>query len=204
MIYNKYFKNKRDFKKRTKSEFYSINSNKISVYDALIKKETEKLDWDWRLLASLIYQESGFDPKAKSWTGARGLMQVMPATAKELGIKNSTDPEQNITGGTQYLKNLWNKFEEATDSIQRQKLTIASYNCGYYHVLDAQKLASKRGLDKNKWDDNVANVILDLSHKKHFSDPVVKYGYVRGTEPYNYVEQIYDRYQHYREFIYLE
>lgn len=201
VIYNKYFKNKKDFKKRIKSSFYSINSNKISQYDALIKKESEKLGWDWRLVASLIYQESRFDPKAKSWAGAGGLMQIMPATAKELGVVNSTDPKHSVQGGTKYLASLFNKFEEAEDSTQRQKLTMASYNCGYYHVLDAQKLATKRGLDKNVWDENVEKMILDLSHKKSFSDPVVRYGYVRGIEPYNYVSQIYERYNHYKEFI---
>lgn len=149
----------------------------------------------------MIYQESRFDPKAKSWAGAGGLMQIMPSTAKELGVSNRTDPKHSVQGGTKYLASLYNKFEEATDSTQRQKLTMASYNCGYYHVLDAQKLATKRGLDKNQWDDNVEKMILDLSHKKHFSDPVVNYGYVRGIEPYNYVSQIYERYNHYKEFI---
>jgi membrane-bound lytic murein transglycosylase F len=204
VIYNKYFKNKKDFKRRVKSKFYSINSNQISEYDELIQKESQKLDWDWRLVASLIYQESRFDPKATSWAGAGGLMQIMPATAKELGVVNSSDPEHSVIGGTTYLKTLWDKFEESKDSIQRQKLTMASYNCGYYHVLDAQKLAAKRGLNKNKWDDNVENIILDLSHKKNFSDPVVKYGYVRGIEPYNYVDQIFDRYHHYKEFINIQ
>lgn len=201
VIYNKYFKNKRDFKRRVKSDFYSINSNTISKYDKIIKKESKNLGWDWRLIASLIYQESRFNPDASSWAGAGGLMQIMPETAKELGVKNSKDPSHSIAGGTKYLKVMWDKFEEATDSIQRQKLAMASYNCGYGHVLDAQKLAKKRGLDKNRWDDNVENVILDLSHKKHYSDPVVSYGYVRGTEPYNYVNQIFERYNHYTEFI---
>ncbi|MEI6865912.1 transporter substrate-binding domain-containing protein [Flavicella sp.] len=204
VIYNKYFKNKRNFKKRIKSKFYSINSNQISEYDELIKIESQKLGWDWRLVASLIYQESKFDPKAKSWAGASGLMQIMPSTAKELGVVNSDNPMQSIAGGTLYLKTIWGKFKGVKDSLQRQKLTMASYNCGYFHVLDAQRLTDKRGLDKNQWDDNVENIILNLSHKKYFSDPVVKYGYVRGTEPYNYVNQIYDRYQHYKEFINIQ
>lgn len=201
VIYNKYFKNKRDFKRRIKSNFYSINSNRISEYDKLIKKESQKLGWDWRLVASLIYQESRFNPKASSWAGAGGLMQIMASTAKELGISDRSNPSHSIAGGTKYLKSMWDKFEEAKDTIQRQKLAMASYNCGYGHVLDAQKLATKRGLNKNKWDENVENVILDLSHKKYFTDPVVSYGYVRGIEPYNYVKQIFERYNHYTEFI---
>ena len=201
VIYNKYFKNKKDFKKRIKSDFYSINSNRISKYDTLIKSKAAAINWDWRLVASMIYQESRFNPNAKSWVGAIGLMQIMPSTAKELGIVNSNDPRQNIEGGIKYLNILFNKFSSVKDTTQRQKLTMASYNCGYYHVLDARNLAEKRGLDKDKWDNNVENMILDLSHKKHFTDPIINYGYVRGIEPYNYVSQIFKRYNHYKEFI---
>ena len=201
VIYNKYFKNKRNFKKRVKSDFYSLNSNKISQYDELIKKRADYLDWDWRLLAALIYQESRFDPHAKSWAGAGGLMQVMPATAKQLGIKNRHDPTQSVIGGTKYLQQLWNMFDSIPDDIQRIKFVMASYNCGRGHVLDAQRLATKRGLDKFIWDNNVEQMILDLSHQKHFTDPVVRHGYVRGAEPYHYVQQIFERFQHYQDFI---
>jgi len=78
---------------------------------------------------------------------------------------------------------------------------MASYNCGYGHVLDAQRLAEKRGLDKTKWDENVEKMILQLSNPKNYNDPVIKYGFVRGIEPYNYVQQIFERYDHYKEFI---
>lgn len=201
VIYNKYFKNKRDFKRRVKSDFYSVNSNKISKYDELIKQRSVKLDWDWRLVASLIYQESRFDAGAKSWAGAGGLMQIMPATAKELGVKNVGDPTQSVIGGTKYLRILWNRLDDIEDPVQRQKMVMASYNCGYGHVVDAQRLAEKRGLDPKKWDDNVEKMILALMYRKNFTDPVVRYGYARGIEPYNYVTQIFERYKHYQEFI---
>jgi len=201
VIYNKYFKNKKDFRRRIKSDFYSANSDNISKYDELIKKASTKIGWDWRLVASLIYQESRFDPKSKSWAGAGGLMQIMPETAKELGVKNRKDPTENVMGGTKYLQILWKRFEEIEDSVQRKKFAMASYNCGHGHVLDAQRLAQKKGLDKTKWDDNVENIILELSYQKNYNDPVVKYGYVRGIEPYNYVRQIYERYDHYKIFI---
>jgi len=201
VIYNKYFKNKRNFKKRIKSDFYSLNTNTISQYDELIKKRAEMLDWDWRLLASLIYQESRFDPRAKSWAGAGGLMQVMPATAKELGIKDRSNPAQSVIGGTKYLQQLWQRFDSISDDTQRIKFVMASYNCGHGHVLDAQRLATKNGLDKFIWDDNVEQMILDLSHKKYYTDPLVRHGYVRGAEPYHYVQQIFERYKHYKDFI---
>ncbi|MBL1215681.1 MAG: membrane-bound lytic murein transglycosylase MltF [Ignavibacteriae bacterium] len=201
VIYNKYFKNSRSIRKRVKSDFFSLNKNQISKYDKLIKKHAAKINWDWRLLASLIYQESRFKPKAASWAKAKGLMQIMPATAKELGVTDRTDPEQSIRGGTEYLKILWNRFDEIQDSLQRIKFTMASYNCGINHVIDAQKLAEKHGNEKFTWDDNVDKMLLNLSYPKYFNDPVVKYGYVKGAEPYTYVEQIFERYEHYKKFI---
>ena len=201
VIFNKYFKNTRAFKTRIKSDFYSLNNNKISKYDEIIKKNAAILGWDWRLVASLIYQESQFDPKAKSWAGAHGLMQIMPATAKELGVTDRSNPEQVIRGGTKYLKLLYERFDMVEDSIQRIKFAMASYNCGYGHVTDAQKLAEKRDIDKNIWDDHINNIILELSYPKNYNDPVVEYGYVRGTEPYNYVSNIFERYDHYKKFI---
>ena len=202
VIYNKYFKNKRAFKLREKSEFYSLNNQEISPYDNLIIKYNDKnLKWDWRLLTSLIYQESRFDPKTKSWASASGLMQIMPETARELGVKDRNDPEQSIKGGTKYLNSMWENFEHVEDSIQRIKFAMASYNCGLYHVKDAQKLAEKRGLKPAVWDNNVDEMILALSSPKNYQDPIIKYGYVRGEEPYNYVIQIFERYEHYKQFI---
>ncbi|MFT4772616.1 MAG: membrane-bound lytic murein transglycosylase F, partial [Cryomorphaceae bacterium] len=201
VIYNKYFKNKRDFRRRVKSEFYSINNNRISEFDPLIQKYAHEIGWDWRLLASLVYQESRFEPNASSWSEAEGLMQIMPATADDLGIENRSDPEQSIKGGTEYLSQLYRNFEDLPDSLDRIKFTMASFNAGLGHVEDAQRLALKRGLKPNVWEDNVEKMILALSYPKNFSDPVVKYGYVRGIEPFTYVGQIFERYGHYSQFI---
>jgi membrane-bound lytic murein transglycosylase F len=203
VIYNKYFKNRRNFRHRIQSDFYSLSNNNISRYDDLIKNYAGSIGWDWRLIASLIYQESEFDPQASSWAGAAGLMQIMPSMAEELGIENRSDPEQSIRGGTKFLEQLWNNFEAVKDSVQRIKFTLASFNCGYYHVLDARKLAEINNLDKNRWDDHVAEMILELSFPENYNKPGIKYGYVRGIEPYTYVEQIFERYDHYRQFIEL-
>ncbi|WP_445386523.1 transglycosylase SLT domain-containing protein [Robiginitalea sp. IMCC44478] len=197
VIYNKYFKNSRSFNRRIKSEFYSLNKDQISAYDTLIKKEARELGWDWRLLASLVYQESRFNPEATSWTGAQGLMQLMPATAEELGVEDRSDPVQSIDGGTKYLSRLVEAFATVPDSIQRIKFALASYNCGYNHVKDAQKLAAVKGLNEYCWDGNVDSMILALSYPKNYYHEVVEHGYVRGIEPYRYVNQIFDRYQHY-------
>ena len=201
VIYNKYFKNKKYFRRRIKSNFYSLNNQQISPYDGLIKKHSKVLNWDWRLVASQVYQESKFDPRVSSWAKASGLMQLMPNTAKELGVTNRSDPEQSIKGGTKYLKRIWKNFEHIPDSIQRTKFAMASYNCGMGHVFDAQRLAEIEGLKKDVWDDHVETMVLKLSKPEYYNHPIVKYGYVRGLEPYNYVKQIFERYQHYVQFI---
>lgn len=200
VIYNKYFKNKRSFKRRVESDYFSLNEKNISAYDEVIIENAKKIGWDWRLIASQIYQESRFDPKAVSWVGARGLMQVMPATARELGIKDVTDPRQSIAGGTSYLKTLYDRFPEIEDSITRIKFTLAAYNCGFQHVKDAQRLAEERKQDPTAWDGQVEKMLLALSHPKNYNLPVVRYGYVRGSEPVDYVKEIFDRYRQYKQF----
>jgi membrane-bound lytic murein transglycosylase F len=201
VIYNKYFKNRRNFRQRVQSDFYSLTNNSISQYDDIIKANADSIEWDWRLLASQIYQESRFDPQASSWAGAGGLMQIMPSMADDLGIENRMNPEQSIEGGARYIKRLWENFEEVEDSVQRIKFTLASYNCGYYHVLDARTLAEMNNLDPNRWDDNVEEMILELSYPDNYNKEGIKYGYVRGIEPYTYVRQIFERFEHYRKFI---
>jgi len=197
VIYNKYFKNKRNFNRRVKSEFYSLTNYQISRYDSVIKKNAKKLGWDWRLLASLVYQESRFDQEANSWTGAEGLMQLMPSTAQELGVKNTLDPVDNINAGTKYLKSIYDNFEEITDTVQRIKFTMGAYNSGYYHIKDARKLATLNKLNPDVWDGNVNEMLLELTYPQNYNHPSINYGYVNGIEPYNYVNQIFNRYEHY-------
>ena len=128
-------------------------------------------------------------------------MQMMPATAEELGIKDLGDPVESLRGGTAYLRNLYGNFAMIEDSVQRIKFTMASYNCGYQHVKDAQSLAEIRGLDKYTWDDNVDKMILALSDPQHYNHKAVQYGYVRGAEPYDYVMQIFNRYNRYASMV---
>lgn len=201
VIYNKYFKNKSAARERRNSSYFSLTSNQISQFDPILKKYSEKIEYDWLLLASLAYQESKFNPRATSWVGARGLMQLMPGTARQYGAKNLFDPEQSIKAGTKYLKwlnKLWAK--KVPDPQERQKFILASYNAGQGHVLDARRLTKKYGGDPNKWDD-VAEYLRLKSNKKYYTDEVVKYGYCRGEEPYHYVKEIMNRYKHYKRFI---
>ncbi len=204
VIYNKYFENRKNYGIRIKSDFYSLNERKISQYDDLIKKYARRINWDWRLLASQIYQESRFNPKAESWAGARGLMQIMPKNAKNLGVSNLSSPTQSIRGGTGYLEWISNRFPDVTDSLNNIKFALAAYNCGFGHVKDAQRLARQKGLDPLVWDDHVEDMLLELSKPKNFNKSIIQHGYVRGTEPVNYVDEIFQRFEHYQQFIPME
>lgn len=201
VIYNKYFKNERGFRARIESNFFSEAGGKISRYDSIVKQFSDSLNWDWRFLSALIYQESQFNPSATSWAKAKGLMQLMPATARELGVADRSDPADNLEGGTEYLQELYQRWESIPDSVQRIKFTLASYNCGYQHVVDARKLAGKYGKDSDIWDKHVETFVKRLSYPKYYNDPVVDYGYVRGIEPVTYVDQIFERFAHYQKLI---
>ncbi len=128
-------------------------------------------------------------------------MQMMPGTAKELGVNNILDPRDNIAGGSAYLKNLYDRFNEVTDTIQRTKFAMAAYNCGYSHVKDAQKLAEYKQLDPYTWDANVAEMVRALRFPQNYNLDFIKFGYVNGSEPYTYVNQVFERYDHYTKFI---
>ena len=171
-------------------------------YDDLIKQAADSIGWDWRLLAALIFRESKFNPKAKSWVGALGLMQLMPRTGRSYGVSNFFDPEENIMGGTkhlQWLENYWS--DKVLDSLERRKFVLASYNVGQGHVLDAQNLAEKYSRNPTVWDDNVAYFLLQKSRAQYYKDPVVKRGYCRGEEPFNYVREIYNLFERYEGII---
>ncbi len=198
VIYNKYFKNRSSFARRVKSPFYSLNEGQISPFDPMLKDGATELGWDWRLLASVVYQESKFDPEATSWSGAQGLMQLMPATAQELGVSDRSNAAQSLQGGVRYLSGLYHRFQEVPDSLQRIKFTLAAYNCGYNHVEDARTLAEISGLNKDRWDQNVDSMLLSLRSPSQYNRKEVRGGYVRGEEPYRYVQKIFERYEHYR------
>lgn len=200
VYYKKYFKNKRTSNIK-ESDYYAISSGAISPYDGYIKEYSSTIGWDWRLVASMMYQESRFNPEAESWAGAFGLMQLMPATAKRFGVSTSSSPEQHIRAGIGFIEWLNKLYDEIEDAEEREKFVLASYNVGPGHVMDARRLAEKHGKDPDIWQDNVDGYLLLKSERKYYSDPVVKYGYCRGTETYNYVKQVVERYQHYKNFV---
>ncbi len=202
VLYNKYYKNRIAYARRRRSVYFTSVSGKISKYDSLIKKYSKWIGWDWRLAASLIYQESQFNPQAKSWAGAVGLMQLMPETAASFGAKDPLDPYQSLKAGFKYLKWL-NKFwnRHIKDENERIKFVLASYNIGPGHILDAMRLAGKYGADSTVWFGNVEKFLRLKSRRKYFTDPVVRYGYSDGRETIKYVREILERYYHYKQLI---
>jgi len=201
ILYDKYFNSSRKAALIEKSDYSSFTGQKLSPYDDLFKQNAVKLQWDWRLLAAMVYQESKFDPNSESWVGAKGLFQLMPATASEFGVTNRADPQQSIRGGTNYLLWLEQQWQSRVEDADEQlKFVMASYNVGLGHVYDACALTEKYGGDPTKWDE-VKKYLVNLSNHNYFSDPVVKLGYARGAEPVNYVDEILLRFEQYKQLI---
>ncbi|HJZ38927.1 MAG TPA: transporter substrate-binding domain-containing protein [Bacteroidales bacterium] len=199
-IYARYFENNKSVT-IVESDFYAINTGKISPFDQYIRHYSERLGWDWRLLASLIYQESRFKNNLTSWAGAWGLMQLMPTTAKRFGIDTISSPRDQIRAGSEFIEWLNRQFTDIPDENERIKFILASYNIGPGHISDARNLARKNGADPDKWDDNVDRFLLSKADPKYYNDPVVKFGYCRGTETFRYVSEVLERYEHYRNLV---
>ncbi|MDD7258201.1 MAG: transglycosylase SLT domain-containing protein [Prevotellaceae bacterium] len=194
-----YLLSSRSVKRHVYSPFLNRSSGVISKYDHLFKKYAPMARWDWRLMAAQCYQESCFDPNARSWAGARGLMQIMPRTAAHLGLPMDRihEPEPNIAASAKYLQELSVHFKDIQNTTERQYFVLASYNGGAAHVRDAMALTRKNGGNPQLWGD-VSRHLLLLSNPLHYQDPVVKSGYMRSSETYHYVERIRERYAQYR------
>lgn len=197
VIYNKYFKNKRRLAKHY-SGFETLKSSGVlSPYDEIVKKHAKTYGFDWRLLVAQMHQESHFNPNATSMVGAKGLFQVMPRTAKELGIQDVHIPEQGIKAGIRYMD--WVRDRMIQSEVQSEQLiwfTLASYNAGAGHVRDAMRLAKQKGLRSDIWFENVEQAMLLLSQPKYAAK--ARYGYVRGQEPVTYIRKIRHRYDTYK------
>jgi len=187
-----------------KSPFFSLRKVKIpkgaiSPYDQFFKKYAALINWDWRLLASVAFHESRFDNQEVSWVGAAGLMQLMPRTAENFGLDNTTifEPELNIEAGVQYIKSLNLVFRRVENNEERIKFILAAYNSGPAHILDAMALAAKYGKNPQVWFNNVEYFLLKKSDPQFYNDPVVKYGYFRGKVTVKYVQNILDTYSKY-------
>lgn len=193
LTYQKYFKNERNI--RAQSTDRADKGGTLSPYDDIVQTYAQQYGFDWRLIVSQMYQESRFDPEATSWVGAKGLMQVMPRTAKELGFDDIVAPEPGIHAGIKYMNWVRDRFEPDLGVRDRAWFALAAYNAGYGHVLDARRLAEQKGWDPDRWFDNTERAMLLLSRPEYARH--ARYGYCRGVEPVKYVKEIRDRYDAY-------
>ncbi|MDX2319913.1 MAG: transporter substrate-binding domain-containing protein [Moritella sp.] len=200
VIYNKYFKNQKRLDRHYRDYAQQNDSGVLSPYDEIVKKYARQHNFDWRLLVSQMHQESRFNPNAKSMAGAKGLFQLMPRTAKQLGIENVHLPEQGIKAGVLYMN--WVRERMRKDEVQDDQLiwfTLASYNAGAGHVRDAMRLAKQKGWRDDVWFGNVEKAMLLLSKSQYAAK--ARYGYVRGQEPVNYIRKIKRRFDTYENIL---
>ena len=186
-------------KRRIFSPMLDKKGGIISHYDHLFMTYSRDIRWDWRLMAAQCYQESTFDPKAVSFAGAKGLMQIMPGTADHLGLARDRlyDPESNIAAAAKYIAELQRTFSDIRDNYERTNFVLASYNGGSHHIRDAMALTKRDGKNPHRWAD-VSAYVLKLSDPRYYNDPIVKNGYMRGTETVDYVSKIRQRHAGYQ------
>ncbi|MGR8921606.1 MAG: transglycosylase SLT domain-containing protein [Gammaproteobacteria bacterium] len=135
----------------------------LSPYDELVQRYAERFEFDWRLIVAQMYQESKFVPDAESPAGARGLMQLLPATAREVGVDDPFDPEAGIRGGIAYLDSLRRRFDDGLAPRERTWFALAAYNIGYARVQRARRQAAELGLDPGRWFGNVETVMRRMA-----------------------------------------
>lgn len=167
------------FRKRIKT--------RLPDFETSFRAAAEAYNLDWTMLAAQGYQESHWDPKAKSPTGVRGLMMLTRPTAMEVGVENRLNPTESIEGGAIYMSRIFDRLPDEVTGYDRLWMAMAAYNIGYGHLSDARRLADRQGLDKNKWY-VIDDMLPLLTLKKYYS--TVRHGYARGNEPVRYVRRI--------------
>lgn len=172
----------------------------ISDWDHLFQKYGNKYGWDWFVLASIAYQESKFRAEVVGMGGATGLMGIMPATGRRYGYSRAKlkHAESSIRVACMALQDFGRSFAHITDAEQRMKFTLAAYNSGSAHVLDARRLAEDAGLDPDRWDGSVEIFMARLSEPKYYNDPLVQHGRANGAHTVRYVTEVFSRAQSYK------
>ncbi len=176
---------------------YDFSGGVISRFDHLFKKYAKTIDYDWRMLAAQAYVESKFDSTAVSWAGARGLMQIMPSSARAYGLSydKMSHSEPSIATSVKIIDDINKRLAELVpNKTERVKFIIASYNSGIAHILDAIALAKKYGKNPQVWSGNVEEAMMMKSKPEYYNDPVCKYGYFRGRQTREYVTKVMDFY----------
>lgn len=181
----KYYGHIKEFDYVNTRTYIQAIEKKLPKYKELFKRYGE--DLDWRFLAAVSYQESHWEPKARSFTGVRGMMMLTLPTAKQMGVKNRIDAEQSIQGGAKYLQRLINRIPDRIKNPDRRWFALAAYNVGWGHMEDARVITQRLGGDPDRWVD-VKEFLPLLKQRKYYKN--TKYGYARGDEPVRYVENI--------------
>lgn len=173
----------------------------ISAFDHLFKRYAEQLPWNWTLLASIAFQESRFRSDVIGWSGARGLMGIMPLTGRSYGYTKEQLllPDISVEASVKCLLDTQKMFRRLKDPRQQLYFTLAGYNAGVGHVQDAMRLAKKHNAPDSVWYGGVREYILLKSNPDYYNDPVVKYGYLRGRETVKYVDEVVAREELYNE-----
>lgn len=175
------------------SRSFGKSRNSTSQYDAVLKKASAHYGFDWRLISSIIYQESHFIPDLVGFGGSYGIMQMMPVTCERYGISDSSTVEEQIWAGAKYISFLCNIFKGKVDDDDLYYFVSGAYNSGPGHILDAMALCEKYGDDQTRWD-KVSEYLILKSHKEYYRDTIVKCGYYPGKHTVNYVDQVMTRY----------
>jgi len=192
VLKKRYFKNKDRFLKHRSVQIAFAQKGQLSTYDEIFKKAEEDTEFDWRFLAAQSYHESRFQPDLVSWAGAVGLMQLMPRTARSLGIQNIYDPEENIMGGARYMRYLYTHYDFPEEEDDRMRFALAAYNAGLGHIANARRLAGELGGDPDNWND-VARALSKLERPEYYNKE--GYAFVRGRSVRRYVADVLHRYQ---------
>lgn len=185
-------------------EIVSVSDNLrrgfISPYDNIFRHHAATIGWDWRMLAAQAWVESKFRNDVVSWAGARGLMQLMPRTARAYGItlEETTDPDKNVGAAVRSISDLDRSLTRLVpDPKERLNFIIAAYNSGIGHIYDAIALARKYGKNPAMWFDNVEEAVLWKANPEFYNDPVCRFGYFRGRQTVDYVRNVTRYYQLY-------
>lgn len=175
-----------------------IPTFRISAYDSLFRAYADTIGWDWKMLAAVAYVESKFDTSAVSAVGAQGLMQMMPQTARAMGIPEGMerDPEESVRAAVEYFKYLTRLFRRVPEG-ERIHFVLASYNAGYGHILDAMRLAEKYGKNRNVWNGNVETFLRLKNDSIYYTDSVCRNGKFTGNETTLFVRKVQHKYSEY-------
>ncbi|MDR1372444.1 MAG: transglycosylase SLT domain-containing protein [Dysgonamonadaceae bacterium] len=179
-----------------------IGNGRISPYDSLFRKYACEIGWDWRLLASISFQESKFHTDLTSSLGASGLMGIIPQTAKSFGLSADSifNPEANIRTATRLLARINRTFLSIKDAEERQKFAIAAYVSGAGHINDARALAEKYGRNPSLWDDT-EEFLKKLSEPEYYNDEVCLFGNFKGKQTIFYLDSVLERWKYYKLII---